>query len=76
MYTSIVFTTFQLHAGHEADSHTLSKTLAVYENDFYIFNEDDFYETAGEIKKEVRKTAYKAKGNNTELYPYFRWHLN
>lgn len=76
MYNSIYFETLQLHASQEVDSHTLSKTIAVYQNDFYIFHKDNIYESARGIRITIKGKSNEAKGRNTELYSGFTWHLN
>jgi hypothetical protein len=76
MYTSILFAKLHIHAGHDVDSNTLSKTIAVYENDLYVFNEEDNYISAKELKKITKEKALQVKGSNSELYHHFIWNLN
>lgn len=76
MYNSIYFETLQLHASHDVDAHTLSKTVAVYQNDFYVFNDLVLFKSSKEIKKTIREKSNESKGKNAELYQYFSWYLN
>lgn len=76
MYNSISFATFHIHTGHDVDSNTLSKTIAIYQTHVYVHSENNALLTSKEIKNEVRKKSNLIKGIDFELYPYFTWHLN
>jgi hypothetical protein len=76
MYSSISFATFQIHAGHDVDSNTLSKTTATYQKLEYLHLPTSLHLTSKEIKSIARKKSELIKGINNELYPHFIWHLN
>lgn len=76
MYNSILFATLQLHAGQDTEAHTLSKTLAVYQNGSFDFSKLYSFESSRKIRNTIGEFAAEARGNNNELYPYFTWHLN
>ena len=79
MYTSIRFATLQLHFNQEGDSQTLSKTIPIYEKDFFILSEEEFLSgrvDTLEIKAAIYKKAPKEFVFYPELLNVFQWHLN
>lgn len=76
MYNSIQYTTLHILPGHEGETHTLSKTSAVYSNDRFEFINDNFFESSKEIKANIREFGKEIVGEDAALYPHFMWHLN
>ena len=79
MYTSIRFATLQLHFTQEGDVRTLSKTVPVYEKDFFIFSEEEFFYSntdSFEIKSAINKKIPKDFIFYPEILGVFQWHLN
>ncbi len=79
MYTSIRFIRLQLHAGNDVDSSTLSKTTAVYENEYFIYNQKDSSwknSSSVRIKESIRKNSIEVSGEYTDIVHRFMWYLN
>ncbi|MBX9850488.1 MAG: hypothetical protein K2X86_01885 [Cytophagaceae bacterium] len=79
MYNSIRFATLHLHAAHEADSRTIFKTKAIYENDYFIFHQQELIKpnhSSHQVKKTIYQKASNAEGNYQEILEKFVWHLN
>jgi hypothetical protein len=79
MYTSIHFATLQFHFSPESNSSTLSKTTPVYENDIFIFSEEDFFSCridSLEIKAAINKKYPKEFIFYGDMIALFQWHLN
>jgi len=79
MYTSIRFGTLQLHSGNDTEHNTLSKTIAVYEKDFFLYNEKEtpsVKNISKEVKRTITKSSKKLTGQYSDLLSQFVWHMN